>query len=515
MRINRRLGAALGALALLAAGLVACSSSEPTDNDGNSSSATAPLLRIGSLQEPTSWDPAQGNEGHAMSIYQSVYDTLIRRTPEGELVPMLATAWETSDDLLSLTLTIREGVTFTDGEALDAAAVKANLEHFQTANGPLGSTLSGVTSIDTPDEHTVVLNLDAPNPSLPYWLSYPPGYMGSPAAIGTDAIITEPVGTGPYILDTSSSIVGSKLVFTRNDDYWGDPLPYDSVEFYILPDDTARLNALKSGQIDAAVLQRLATGADAEAAGFNHVPYSVNWEGVWFFDRDGALLPELADQRVREALTLAIDRDAILEGIQMGKGELTSQVFTPNEAGYIESLDSAYQYDPVRAKELLAEAGAEDLSFTLPISPVFDPAIYDAIIQNWQDIGVTVDRFEWGPGEAIPSMTRGDYPIAYMSLSAREDWAWVNMLLTPNATWNPFGTQNDELDGYFHDLQYATDSAQSVEAAQSINQYVVDNFWFSPMYRLESSFYWNDSVDVQNQPGNIVPFIYNYAPSGN
>lgn len=491
----------------------ACSGSTPQESPTQQGPATAPLLKIGSLQEPTSYDPAQANEGHLAPIYQAAYDTLIKRDPDGALSPMLATSWEASDGNKAYTLKLREGVKFTDGTAFDSAAVKANLEHFTKANGPLASTARSIQTVETPDATTAVLRLSEPDPGLPYSLANAAGYIASPAAIGTEGIKTKPVGSGPYTLDSANTVAGSKITYTRNADYWGDKLPYDKIEFQILTDETARLNALKSGQIDAAVLNRAATAVEAEGAGLQHKPFEVNWEGIFFFDRDGTKLPALKDVRVREALTLAIDREALLEAVALGKGTLTSQTFRPGTAGYDESLDGKYTYDPDRARELLKEAGAENLSFTMPVTQVFDPSIYDSIIQNWQDIGVTVNRFQWGPGQAIPSMLRGEYPISYMALSQRDDWRHIGFQLSPTAPWNPFKVQTPELTSLISKAQSGDEAAQK-EADKAINKYMVDNYWFSPLYRLEAHFYYNDTVDVEPQTEQAVPSIYNYKPTG-
>ncbi|UZX03119.1 ABC transporter substrate-binding protein [Arthrobacter sp. CDRTa11] len=490
-----------------------CNSTPQESTGSQQGPDTAPLLRIGSLQEPQSYDPAQANEGHQAPIYQAVYDTLIKREADGALSPMLATSWEKSQDGLSYTLKLREGVKFADGEVFDSAAVKANVEHFKKANGPFASSMKSVIGVDTPDAATAVLKLTEPDPGLPYSLSNAPGYMGSPKALETTEIKTSPVGSGPYVLDAANTVAGSKITLTRSADYWGDKLPYDKVEFHVLADETARLNALKSGQVDAAVFQRAATAAEAEGTGLLHEPYATNWEGIWFFDREGTKLPQLKDVRVREALSLAIDREALLQSVALGKGELTSQTFGPDTKGYDQALDGKYTYDPDRARELLNEAGAENLAITLPVSPVFDPAIYDSIEQNWKDVGVTVTRHQWGPGQAIPSMLRGEFPVAYMSLVQRDDWRHIQLLLAPNATWNPFKTERPEINELIKKAQ-AGDEKAIGEAAREINNIVVDEYWFSPLYRLEQHFYHNDKVDVQNQAEQAVPSIYNYKPTG-
>ena len=491
----------------------ACGGTSTQTQQTQAGPATAPLLRIGSLQEPTSYDPAQANEGHLAPVYQAAYDPLIKLNPDGTLSPMLATSWEASADKLSYTLKLRTGVKFSDGEVFDSAAVKANMEHFKKANGPLASSLKSVASVTTPDPTTAVLKLSAADPGIPYSLTNAAGYMGAPNALEAPGIKTNPVGTGPYILDTANTVAGSKISYKRNDSYWGDKLPYDKVEFQILTDETARLNALKSGQIDAAILARAASATDAESAGLLHQPYSTNWEGIFFFDRNGTMTPELKDPRVREALTLAIDRDALLQAVALGKGQLTSQTFRPNVAAYDASLDGAYKYDPARAKQLLKDAGAENMTVTLPISPVFDPAIYDSIEQNWKAIGVKVVRHQWGPGQAIPSMLRGDFAVSYMSLVQRDDWRNIQLLIAPNAPYNPLKSQTPELNALIQKVQTG-DEKTAGDAAKQLNQYLIDQHWFSPLYRLEQFFYHNDKVAVENQAEQAVPSIYNYKPTG-
>lgn len=470
------------------------------------------VLSVASLMEPTSWDPAQANEGHLVPFYQAVYDTLIREEPDGTLVPMLATDWEWSDDEMELTLTLRDDVTFSDGTSFDSAAVKANIEHFQEANGPMGTVLDAIETVETPDATTAVLVLSEPDPGIPEWLSGAAGYMGSPEALESSDIETQPVGSGPYTLNTEETVTGSTISFERKDDYWGEELPYETVEYEIMTDGTARLNALQSGQVDAAVFNRTSDALDAQEAGLNHEPYSINWAGLLLFDREGEINPALADVRVREALATSIDTEAILDSVAQGMGELTDQTFGPDTTGFAEEFEDAYEYDPEHAEQLLAEAGEEDLTLTVPTTTTFDSAIYDSIFQSWEDIGITVERHEWGPSEAIPSMLRGDFAVSYMSLAQRTSWQHIQFLIAPDGPWNPLGTQTDELDALIEQAQYGTDEERA-EAAQEINEYVIDEVWFVPFYRLEQSFYYDDSVDVQNQDGQAVPSIYNYAPA--
>lgn len=504
----------LGAVGTAAAvALTACSAGDPGPT-ASEEGGTAPLLTIGSLQEPMSWDPAQANEGHLAPVYQSVYDTLIKRDPDGELSPMLATDWTVADDGLSLELDLRTDVTFTDGTAFDADAVKANIEHFQSANGPLQSNLASVASVDVVDEDTVTLNLVSADPDLPYNLANAGGYMGSPAALGTPEMALAPVGTGPYVMDEANSVTGSTIALVRNEEYWADPLPFDEVDFKILTDETARLNALTSGQVDVAALNRAASALQAKSAGLNAPDaYSTGWSGILFFDRDGALQPELADVRVRKALALAIDSEALVDVGWEGLGAPTSQIFGPQTEGFDESLESSYEYDPERAKELLAEAGVNDLEITLPISPVFEPIIYDAIVQNWEDVGVTVNRMQWGPGEAVPAMQRGDVALAFMQLAQRSDWNTTQFVLAPEAPWNPLGSTDPELEALIASYPTASESEQAT-IAREINEWTIDNVWFAPVMRPDQFVFSGDSIEFDVQVQQAIPSIYNFRPTG-
>ncbi|MBC7278084.1 ABC transporter substrate-binding protein [Nocardioides sp.] len=501
----------IAAAAAMALALTACGSSgEPAGNaDG-----TAPLLSIGALLEPTSWDPAQANEGHLAPIYQSLYDTLIKREPNGELSPMLATEWTWSDDELDLTLQLRDDVTFTDGASFDAEAVVANIEHFKKANGPMLGNLSAVESAEVADPHTVVLHLSAPDPDLPESLANAGGYMGSPAALADGSIDTAPAGSGPYTLDTSASVAGSTIAFARNDDYWGEQLPYDRVEFQLLADETARLNALTSGQVNFTILNRAASAVQATGSGLNMAEdFTVNWAGVLFFDRDGEIQPEFADPRVRQALSLAIDREALVEVGWEGLGEVTSQVYGPESNAFDEELESAYEYDPARAKELLEQAGATDMTITFPTSSTFEPVLYDAIFQNWKDVGVTVKAEQWGPGEAIPSMMRGEYAVSFFTLAQRSDWGTVKFLLQEGSSWNPLGSTDPELQQLI-DAYPAASEEERPQVAREINTWIVENAWFAPLARPGAFNLWDDTVDVEVQTRQAVPSIYNFTPTG-
>jgi peptide/nickel transport system substrate-binding protein len=323
-------------------------------------------LSLGILGEPRSWDSSQAHVGHGLQPYQVAYDSLLLREPDGKLSPMLATKWQYNQDNTVLTLDLRTDVTFSDGEKFDAAAAKANLDNFRKANGPQMGQLAAVKEVKAVDADTVELDLSAADPSMEFYLSQAAGLMGSPKALGTEGIKTQPVGSGPYVMDKAASVPGSQLVFTARKDYWNKDLQkFSKITLKTLQDSTARTNALVSGQVDA---------TQAEGAGMKLVTNQVDWTGLLLLDRNGEVNKPLSDVRVRQAINYAFDRKTILDQVRLGRGTATSQVFGKDSGAWVEELEDKYPYDPAKAKALLKEAGySTGVTLDVPAMPAGNP----------------------------------------------------------------------------------------------------------------------------------------------
>ena len=501
--------AILTATALGLSGCAAGGSSDPSASSG--AGATGGTLTLGSLADIKSFDPAQAHLGHQMPIYQAAYDTLIKRDADGTLSPMLATEWSYNDDNTRLTLTLRDDVTFSDGTTFDAAAAKANLDHFLADNGPDAQQIALVSAVDVVDDTTISITLSEPDPALEYYLTQAPGLIGSPAALATADIDTAPVGSGPYIMDAANSVSGSQFTFTANPDYWNpDAQKYDKVVFKVLTDITARTNALVSGQIDAALLDPK-TGAQAEGAGLTLTEYSTDWMGLFLFDRDGAITAELADVRVRQAINHAIDRETILEQLALGHGEATTQIFNKGTAAYDADLDEAYPYDPKKAKALLAAAGYESgFTLRLPLMPGTE-AILAVVTQQLADIGITVEQESVPQANYVADISGAKYSAAWFSVFQGEPWVVIKQQIATTAGYNPFDSTSPELAAALLATQGGGD--QSAELAGAVNEYVVENAWFAPFFRPSQMYYSNSKVvEVVPQTQQAVPSLYNYSP---
>jgi peptide/nickel transport system substrate-binding protein len=498
--------------ALLLTGCAAGTPEAETEQTG-AGATRGGTLTLGQLGDLASWDSSQAHVGHGLVPYQLVYDTLILREPDGELSPMLATEWSYNDDRTVLTVDLRTDVSFSDGEPFNAEAVKANLEHFKAGNGRQAVQLTQFESATVVDEDTVEINLAQPDPAMEYYLSQAAGLMASPAGIEAGTLETDPVGTGPYLYDKAKSVRDSQSLFTATEDYWNPELQkFDQVELRILQDISARANAIISGQVDWTTLDAK-TADQADDAGLEIIPdYQVDWTGVTFLDRDGVINPALADERVRQAINYAVDRDTLLEQLQLGRGTATSQVFGPDSGAFVDDLEDYYTYDPEKAKELLEEAGYEDgFELALPVIPAFATQI-TALAQQLGEVGITVTQTTVPAPNYVADVVQKKFEAFNFNLFQGEAWVAINQIISPTATYNPFGTTAPELEELISVVQEGGED--SGEAAQDVNRYVTENAWFLPLYRIDQISVFNpEKITVVAQTQSAMPSIYNFAPA--
>lgn len=501
---------AAGAAAMLV--LAGCSGGGPAADGTGGSSSSGGTLTIGTIVDVKSFDPAEARIAQQLQYYQPVYDSLLRREPDGTLVPMLATKWEYNADKTVLTLTLRTDVTFTDGSTLDANAVKVSLDRFRTGNGGDASKLAQVSDVEAKDAATVVLTLSEPDPALLDYLGNSAGFIANPKAVEDGKIATEPSGSGPYELDKSATVAGSAYTFVKKEGYWEPSLQvYDKIVVKPITDTTAMLNALLSGQVNAAALPAK-SAAQATGAGMNQLDYSTDWQGLIIFDRDGTMVPELKDVRVRQAINYAIDKKTLLEQVGKNFGAVTSQIFDPNGAAYDESLDGAYPYDPAKAKALMAEAGLSNgFSVKMPTGAALDPALTAAIGQNLSDIGIKVEWVNVANTDFVSSLVQGKFPMAWFSPLEGDVWAEVNYIIAPKSTFNPLHTTDPKVVELSKAIQ-TTSGPEQETAAQELNKYLVEQAWFAPFYRPMQIFFTDKNTSAEAQVMQAVPSIYNYAP---
>ncbi|MEU0740793.1 ABC transporter substrate-binding protein [Streptomyces sp. NPDC006134] len=479
-------------------------------------SAGSSTLTIATMTFPQSLDPAQA-VGSALPFFQATYDTLVKREPDGSFSPMLATGWTYNDDRTELGLTLRKDVKFADGTAFDAAAVKANMERFKKGGGADAKWLNDLESVQVTDPTHVTLKLKQANPAMLFYLSDAAGLMANPAKFEeADGLKTTPDGTGPYRLVKARTTIGTKWVYERNPDYWGERLPYDNVTISFFDNETAIVNGLRTGQVNAALLQSADQQVSIESdTRLKTAEQEFDFQGLLLFDRGGKLTPALKDARVRRALNYAVDRETMLKTIRQGRGETTGQVFGPGTQGYDERLDTYYSHDPAKAKALLKEAGyAQGFTLKLPrIAAIVNDALATSLVTDFKAIGVKLVWEDLDGASAVRKVfTDRAYSGMVMNIGqSSSDWVVVNELVTPGA-FNMFGTTDPTVRKLVPRVQTGTEE-QARQAARALNEHLVKEGWFVPFYRMTYLHVSDGTVKITPQSGMAVPSIYNYAPA--
>lgn len=509
MRISARTSVLAATAVAASLALAACG------GKGDAAGTAAPTtLDIATLTAAQSMDPKDAI-GSALPYFQAVYDTLIQRSPDGDFKPMLATKWSYDATRTHLDLTLREGVKFSDGTAFDADAVKANLEHFQKGGGGAAKTLAALKDAKVKDATHLTLNLSDPDPALLFSLSDAAGLMASPAKLADGSLKTKPVGTGPYTLDNAKTAIGNKYVYERKAGYWGKKLPFNALTISVFDNETAVANGLKTGQIDSAVLQDAGQqSAIATDTRLKKADYTFDFQALLLFDRGGVHTPALAKPEVRQALNLAIDRKTMLQQLRQGRGELTDQVFGPETKAYDKSLDSAYAYDPAKAKKLLAKAGyAKGFTLKLPrVAAIVNDALASSLTSDLKAIGVKVDWDALDGASAVQKIYRERaYSAMVMNIGQSPiDWVTTQDLVVPG-TFNMFGTSDKTVKSLLPQIQAGT-GAKADAAARALNRHLVGEGWFVPFYRMQYELVTGAGIKAQPQSGMAVPSIYNYSP---
>ncbi len=381
-----------------------------------SSALTAPaqaqtppgVLVVGQIAEPQALDPHAVTAVNDFRILMNVYDGLVRYAPGTlEVEPALAESWEISDDGLVYDFTLRQGVTFHDGTAFDAEAVVWNFErmldedhpmHAETGPFPLSFFFSAVQVVEALDEHTVRFTLNEAFAPFLSNLAYPTGLIVSPSAVEAqgDEFGRNPVGTGPFRFEEWRS--NERVVVSRNEDYWDGMAASEAVIFRPITDANTRVAEMLSGGID--VMVEVPPVALSQFAGDEYALIEQAGPHVWFLIlnmREGPF----ADQRVRQAANYAINKEALVNDVLEGTAGVASGPVAPAFDWAYAGLDP-YPYDPDRARELLAEAGAEGAEITFYVteggSGMLDPVPMGTAIQaDLAAVGfdVTIETYEW------------------------------------------------------------------------------------------------------------------------
>lgn len=357
-------------------------------------------------RDPGYLDPFHVQNNAGRSVAQAMFDTLVMSI-DGEYVPTLAERYTVVDDT-TIEFTLRDGITFHNGEPLDSAAIAYNIERMldPAVDSHYLPQFEGV-SIEVVDDLNFVLRLAEPDANIIDTLTYlfivPPAYA---AEVGPEGFNQAPVGTGPFTF--VSYTADDRVVVAANPNYWEDSPKgaprVETVEFRAIPEATTRVAELTAGDVDIAFGLAPDQIGSVESAGATVVTYSdlsihfiqINTAGIGSIAEeatgaDAVGFEALADPRVRTALNLAIDREAVAEELFAGFASPLGQPFGPG-GPLSPTEDMQYGYDPDRARALLAEAGyGEGLTLDMMASGSVSTDLLSLVASYFEAIGVSVE----------------------------------------------------------------------------------------------------------------------------
>lgn len=512
--------AAVGAIAI-ALTVSACAESkrDTTSSSGGTAAASGDTFTFGAAGAPKLFDPFYASDGETFRPARQIFETLISFKPgTADVAPGLAEKWDKSADGKTWTFTLHKNMKFTDGTALDAAAVCKNFERMydQTGDGQNpsassywqdnfggfkdGKAPSLYKSCEAKDATTVVLALNSVTSKFPALLGHTAFAMQSPTAMDkykanevkaqgegftySEYAMKHPTGSGPFKLESYDE-ANKTITLVRNDDYWGEKAKVAKLVFKIIPDESARRQELQAGSIQGYDLPNPVDWKSLQDAG-NQVMIRPAFN-ILYLGFNAGMNPKLKDLKVRQALAMAINRDQIVK-TQLPEGAKVASQFMPDTVtGYNKTLQPI-PFDQAKAKALLAEAGASNLSIDLwypsEVSRPYMPApqqIFEAIRSDWEKIGVKVNPVTkpWNGGY-LDQVDNGKAPAFLLG--------WTGDYNTPDnfigtffgSLDNRFGLKNydfgPELVKTLHADDAIIDEAARTKAYEEINAKLVQDY---------------------------------------
>ncbi len=369
--------------------------------------------------EPPHLDPTSAAAGAIDSVlYSNVFEGLTRFASDGSIVPGLAESWNISDDGLSYTFKLHDGVTFHDGTTMDAQDVKFSLDRIgaeDSANAQK-ALFAAISEVNVIDPLTVEVKLSEANGNMLFNLAWGDAVIVAPESI--DSIKQTPIGTGAFKFDNWTQ--GDKIELSRNENYWGTPAKLAKATFKFISDPTAAFSAMMAEDIDVFSGFPAPENLPQFEADPRFQVLVGSTEGETILSTNNKM-PPFDNVKVREALAHAIDRQAIIDGAMFGYGTPIGSHFAPHHAAYVD-LTAMYAHDVAKAKQLMAEAGYGDgfkAVMKLP-PPSYARRGGEIVAAQLAEIGIEVEivPVEWA--QWLKEVFKGEHDFDFTIVSHTE-----------------------------------------------------------------------------------------------
>lgn len=435
-------------------------------------------VKIGLVLEPPSLDPtAEAAAAVDEVVYANVFEGLSRFAADGSVIPALAKSWEISEDGLTYTFHLAEGVKFHDGSDFNADDVKFSLDRIN-AEGSLNAQkalYTDIASVEVVDPATVKVTLSKPNGDLIYNLAWGDAVIVAPET--ADANKTNPVGTGPFVF--KNRVEGDSIELAKNPAYWGTPVKLDSATFRFIADPTAAFGAMQAGDVDAfpnfPAAETIAQFQNDPR--FRVVIGSTQGETILAFNNSK---PPLDNIKLREAIAHAINREDIINGAMSGFGLPIGTFFPPGDANYVD-LTAQSNFDPEKSKALLAEAGLGDVTLSMKLPPVEGYARRggEIIAQQLAAVGIKTEttNLEWAQW-LDEVFKQKNYDLTIISHTEPND---ISIFSRPDYY---FDYHSDAFNKIIADLGVTADPAKRSELLKAAQKQLADDYVVGFLFEL-------------------------------
>lgn len=428
--------------------------------------------------EPPHLDPTSAAAGAIDSVlYSNVFEGLTRFASDGSIVPGLAESWEISDDGLTYTFKLREGVKFHDGTGMDAEDVKFSLDRINAEDSANAqkALYSAISEVNVIDPTTVEIKLSEPNGNMLFNLAWGDAVIVAPESI--EGIKQTPVGTGAFKFDSWTQ--GDRIELSRNPDYWGEPAKLDNVTFKFISDPTAAFAAVMAEDVDVFSGFPAPENLPQFEADARFQVLVGSTEGETILAMNNKVAP-FDDPKVRQAVAHAIDRQAIIDGAMFGYGTPIGTHFAPHNPAYVD-LTGQSAHDPEKARALLAEAGYPDgFETTLHLPPPsYARRGGEIIAAQLAEVGIDakITNVEWA--QWLESVFKGkDFGLTIVSHTEPMD---IGIYANPDYY---FQYDNAELQDLMTRLNSTTDPDQRTEMLKQAQQIIADDYVNGYLFQL-------------------------------